>query len=168
MDSEDACAYIEILEDLSVNSSQPEGSFLDYTKEWTEMVSRGGLFKVNNHAYRFFYKLEIKIQSIIVPYATDSTRTAGDIISSLEVNNDLMSLWDVLSGSLSVKQSKQLFRDVTHFWLTIRVHALAKEWIEQHKVKAKKEAEKLHPFTKHYKWHQLFQRSRMNKLHAKY
>ena len=48
--TEDASMYVEFLEDLAVSTSHPEGSFLDYTKEWSEMISRGGLIKVNDHA----------------------------------------------------------------------------------------------------------------------
>lgn len=138
----DACTYVEFLEDLSVSGSHPDGSFLDYTKEWSEMISRGGLFKVNDHAYRFFYELEVNIQHVIVSYATDSTKTAGDIVSSLEKDVNLILLWHILAGSLSGEHSKQLFREIANLWLTVRVHALSKEWIELHKVETKQGSRK--------------------------
>ena len=137
MATDDACAYVDFLEDLAVSGSHPAGSFLDYTREWSEMTSRGGLFQVNDHAYRYFYELEVNIQHVIETYAIDTNKAACDIISSHEKNENLMFLWDILASSLSVEQSKNLFQEINNLWLTICVHAFAKEWIEVHKVDAK-------------------------------
>ena len=46
-------------------------------------------------------------------------------------------LWYILAGSLSVKQSKNLFLGITKMWLTVQAHALSKEWIEPHKIATK-------------------------------
>ena len=36
------------------------------TKKWLQMVDRGGLFKVNDEAFRFFIELEMKLRHHLI------------------------------------------------------------------------------------------------------
>ena len=38
------------LDSMAVNGE--DSSYLEYTKEWTKAIDRGGLFKVNDNAYQ--------------------------------------------------------------------------------------------------------------------
>jgi len=48
--------YVECLSKMAVNGE--ESSFLSYTLEWSKILNHGGLFKMNDEAYRLFRHIE--------------------------------------------------------------------------------------------------------------
>lgn len=50
--SEKSVEFVECLSKMAVNGD--ESSFLSYTLEWSRTINRGGLFEINDEAYRFF------------------------------------------------------------------------------------------------------------------
>ena len=57
-------SFIDCLISMSVNYDEPiEGSFYDYTKRWTTITNRGGLFEINDLSFRLFKAIEIALRS---------------------------------------------------------------------------------------------------------
>ncbi|CAH1778522.1 unnamed protein product [Owenia fusiformis] len=55
--------YVLCLQNWRANDDDIEGESLqDYTKAWTTTINRGGLFKVSDAVYSFFYKLECVVR----------------------------------------------------------------------------------------------------------
>ena len=59
IDSEKAASYVECLSHMTVDGN--ESSLMDYTKEWTEKINRGGLFEVSTVTFQLFQVIEIAV-----------------------------------------------------------------------------------------------------------
>lgn len=53
--------FVESLTKMAVNGE--ESLLLAYTLEWTRTINRGGLFEINDEAYRLFKAIEIKCRN---------------------------------------------------------------------------------------------------------
>ena len=52
-EGEKAARFVECLDRMQVDDQTPEPpSFLNYTTQWIKQINRGGLFEVNDDAYR--------------------------------------------------------------------------------------------------------------------
>ena len=60
--------YVECLGSMAVESDFCD--FLDYTKDWIDMVNRGGLFPLNDITFELFVAVERRVKGILPDFVT--------------------------------------------------------------------------------------------------
>ena len=121
-----------------------ECSFFDYTKRWTELINRGGLFEINDQSFRLFKEIEstlqMKLQSAMLESAKAVTTVDRSykhrIISEVTSDDDVLFYWSLCAVQIiNEQESTELLTQIVELWLTIRGFSLANEWLEQFKQK---------------------------------
>ena len=67
--------FVECLSKMAVNGD--ESSLLSYTLEWSRAINRGGLFEINDDAYRLFKEIEMKMQRKLLSMLQSSLPLPG-------------------------------------------------------------------------------------------
>ncbi|XP_071476692.1 uncharacterized protein [Diadema antillarum] len=145
MSTESAKENVAVLATLKVKGDVMDAdSFLDYTKEWTQLQNRGGLFVVTDRCCRLFQAMEIQTRK----HLSDDLLVEGRSKPIQEIlNNELLSnvhvcnMWDALHGDELV-DSDGLFRKFVHYWIDIRFQVAVKLFLEKKKGKATSKGEK--------------------------
>lgn len=129
-----------------------ESSFLDYTKHWTNIVNRGGLFETNDQCFMLFKEIERTLQPKLQSALLDSARATEEadtvtrketIIHEVVSDDDVGFYWSLCSVYIPDEEiSCELLTQIVELWLTIRGFSLAKEWVEKHKWEKKKSTAK--------------------------
>ena len=119
---------------MAVNGD--ESSFLSYTLEWS---SRGGLFEMNDEAYRLFKEIEMKMQKQLLSILESSLSLPGKrelVIDAVAGDDDVQFLWVLLSCDITDEDAICLLKEIIGLWLTIRGFFIAGTWLEEYKKKA--------------------------------
>ena len=122
-----------------------EASFLEYSCEWVKLVSRGGLFEVNDAGYLLFRTIEISTRerlALILKLPATKENQKQIIISSVCLN--VVSYWKQISDKLGSDCQSELLRELVDRWLTIRGFSLARQRMEFYKRFSKTNAPKNH------------------------
>ena len=96
--SEKSVEFVECLSKMAVNGD--ESSFLSYTLEWSRTINRGGLFEINDEAYRLFKEIEMKMQKQLLSILESSLSLLGKrelVIDAAAGDDDVQFLWVLLS-----------------------------------------------------------------------
>ena len=133
--SEKSVEFVECLSKMAVNGD--ESSFLLYTLEWS---SRGGLFEINDEAYRLFKEIEMKMQKQLLSILESSLSLPGKrelVIDAVAGDDDVQFLWVLLSCDITDEEDAIcLLKEIIGLWLTIRGFSIAGTWLEEYKKKA--------------------------------
>lgn len=124
---------------------QPD-SPLDYTKVWTELIDRGGLYHVSDCVYNLFESIEV----VVCRHINTETYTPGSDIRKIILEEALSSppitfLWENVAQAIPTKYEKysiELLTAIIDLWIMIRGHAFAKEWTMKSERKYKKATRK--------------------------
>ena len=129
--------FVECLSKMAVNGD--ESSFLSYTLEWSRTVNRGGLFEVNDEAYRLFKRIETRMQNQLRAMLNSALSVPGKreiIIDSVAGDDDVQFLWLLLSCDITDEDDAIcLLKEIIGLWLTIRGFSIATSWLEEYKMK---------------------------------
>ena len=130
--------FVECLSKMAVNGD--ESSFLSYTLEWSRTVNRGGLFEVNDEAYRLFKRIETRMQNQLRAMLNSALSVPGKreiIIDSVAGDDDdVQFLWLLLSCDITDEDDAIcLLKEIIGLWLTIRGFSIATSWMEEYKMK---------------------------------
>ena len=74
-------------------------TYLEYTKQWIELVNRGNLFNVSDETFRFFHDLEIKVCAYLKDIflaGGQADQSTVEIISSIVEDADVQFSWLLL------------------------------------------------------------------------
>ena len=134
LDAEFAASVSECLLSMSVNGD--ESDLMEYTRSWTLLVNRGGLFEVNDLTYTLFKEIEMKVRyhlfTIFHGTKSDDDRVA--IIKAVTNSDDVRFYWTILSVDILVeKHAIRLLEEIVGLWVSIRGFSIAGAWLEQHK-----------------------------------
>ena len=140
-------SIVECLSSMAVNGD--ESNFLEYTRDWLVKINRGGLFEVNDLAYRLFKEIEIDLQGKLKDHLIHSIPNASkeDLIGSVACNDSVQFYWSMVSIDIDDEVvCRDLLLEIIDRWLTIRGFSVAREWMEMYKrctVKATKKSKPL-------------------------
>lgn len=127
--------FVQCLDQLGV-SGQGD-TYLEYTKQWIELVNRGKLFNVSDETFRFFHDLEIKVCAYLKDIflaGGQADQSKVEIISSIVEDADVQFSWLLLCLDLDDEElSNELLKNVVEMWLTIRGFSMANTWMEYYK-----------------------------------
>lgn len=115
------------------NLSSERLEFLNYTREWTTKINRGGLFLVNDEFYIFIRRVEnvarkILNKTLMISYAGEDLRK---ILMEKFSESHLVDIsWNSLTKSLENRELCQtLKRMVLNKWVNIRANSFVKAWV---------------------------------------
>ena len=139
---------------MNLNGTEEEtGTYLDYTRKWIRAVNRGGLFEVNDKAFRLFVELEMKVREFLPrllkpPGCTDDW-TKKSVLDEITEDDDVELSWAVLTVEFDDKElSAELLRLIAELWLTIRGFSAAGAWLEYYKQCTESNTSKEHALRK--------------------
>lgn len=137
-ESDSKSALVSVLHSWNKEQGGNHMNFLNYTREWTEKINRGGLFLVNDDFYIFIRRLEnvarkILNRNLMITYAGEDLRKV--ILSKFENNELIISAWDSLTKDLSKSMSTYLRNAVFKKWIDIRANAFIRAWVNIIKLK---------------------------------
>ena len=73
-----------------------ETSFHHYTTEWIRKVNRGGLFCINDDAYKLFYKIEQEVRTRLPQQLKSRDGCKEELIKTV-ASNEVQFIWSMLS-----------------------------------------------------------------------
>ena len=130
---------ILLIHSWNIDQQGKDMGFLEYTKEWTNKIDRGGLFKVNDEFYIFIRRIEnvartILNRNLLVTYAGENLRTV--LIEKFQKSKLINESWiqitrDIENSGSTEKLKKLIFNK----WINIRANAFIKAWVDLVKYK---------------------------------
>ena len=128
-----AISYAECLSQMAVNGD--ESDLVSYSREWTRLCNRGGLFEVNDMCLMMFKEIELAMRGHLLANLKGSTSNDRDtIIKSVAANENVRFYWSMISVDIQDEEHAiTLLEEVIALWLTIRGYSIARHWIEHHK-----------------------------------
>ena len=135
--------FVQCLGQMAVSSDVDEEDFLAYTKHWINKVNRGGLFQLNNNAFRFFVSIEKEVQSLLPDYMAksdgDSSTFKEAIVRCIMHQEDVEWNWTLLSQCIDAEcDALELLQEIVTLWVTVRGFAITATWMETYKAATKK------------------------------
>ena len=108
-----------------------EGMINNGSRDWLELVNRGGLTCINSLTFEVFLAMELELRSHF------QVLQQGDFIeqatSAIKSNEDVLFIWSMLSAEWDETSATNLFDRIIHLWITIRGFSYASAWIERYK-----------------------------------
>lgn len=123
---------------------QPD-SPLEYTKLWSQMIDRGGLYNINDDVFQLILNIE-RIVRVYMNTTTIQNYTAGTdlrkrICEDVFSSQTTISIWDDIAQTIPIKYEKytlELLLSVVDLWISIRGHSFAKDLTMKFERKYKK------------------------------
>ena len=135
--------FVECLSHMAIDGE--ETSFLDYTRMWTVIVNRGGLFDLNDATHLLFKFIEVQTQNVLPQHLRSpaSETTKQQLVEGIMKDEDVQIVWNLLSLDIDNDDDCQaLLKEVVGLWVTIRGYAMTSFWMEQYKVATREEVKK--------------------------
>ena len=138
--TEKASQFVECLSNMAVGGN--ETSFHHYTTEWIRKVNRGGLFCINDDAYKLFYKIEQKVRTRLPQQLKSRDGCKEELIKTVASNDEVQFMWSMLSVDIDDSFSYELLDDIIKLWVTIRGFSTVSAWMEEYKQTTKTNTQK--------------------------
>ena len=119
---------------------------MEYTREWSSKVNRGGLFEINDTSYALFREIELCIRDRLRSTLASSTvhqGTKDQLLKEAFEDVDVQLYWSLLSVDIeSSSDADELLKEIIELWLTIRGFSIAGQLMEVYKKKSRKTTKK--------------------------
>ena len=112
----------------------------DESKEWLEIVNRGGLTRVNNSTFELFVVMEKQLRKLIQASRTPSL--SADINHTIVHNDDVQFFLCMISADWEDASAHALLEMVVNQWVKIRSFSYASAWVEKFKAAQRKTIQK--------------------------
>ena len=143
------CLIDMSLLDCSNDVLVSDDDFLEYTKQWTTIRSRGGLYEVKDETFLFFQEVELVVQAKLeakLAYVSKSSTAENfkdEIYQAVLADEVVLFHWSLLAVHLDDETlEKELLHEVIEMWITIRGFSIVNEWMEKLKWQRKSSSSK--------------------------
>ena len=130
-----ALSCIECLCNMAVQGE--DSSFLEYNSAWISQVNRGGLFELNDTAYRLFKEIELEIRISLPSHLkrNKTTNTSKESLMSSVINKKKVQIhwYNLCTNMHDTTLAIKLLKEIVELWLTIRGNSIAGQWLEMYK-----------------------------------
>ena len=110
------------------------------SKEWVEMVDRGGLCRVNNLTYEVFLMMEKTLRNIVGSRAVPCI--PADCTERIKKDEDVQFVWCMMCSEWEKQSADILLEMIVNEWTKIRGFSYASAWVEQYKSEQRKTIQK--------------------------
>lgn len=111
------------------------------TDDWLKTIDRGGLTKVNQKCYRFFYTMEMEIRNNIISTENETSAFEG-LLAIICEDVDVVFFWSVCTQELSEEERIELLKIVASQYITVRGYSFARSILEKFKQRSQKTVQK--------------------------
>ena len=99
---------------------------LGTAEDWTELVDRGGLWRVRENMFHLFCAIEevVQLQLKVLPKRT--VFKTKEVITAVTTNDDVQFYWLIVSADFEIEDSDihtELLYKIVELYLTIRGHS---------------------------------------------
>ena len=111
-----------------------DSSFYQYTLEWTESLSRGGLFLISDSTFMFFKAVEVKTQELLPEHLSRSSHAHANkdtLIKAITDDDNVQFYWCILA--IDIYDTAELLQMIVEMWVVMRGFALTSMWMEEYK-----------------------------------
>ncbi|XP_071476830.1 uncharacterized protein [Diadema antillarum] len=108
-------------------------TFLEYTCTWTNLVNRGGLFRVKDNVYMLFRAMEIQTKRTLNMNLAQSPDLGGLLTKALLQSEHVLHCWTSLIEDLTESEAQTLLLTVVRYWVKIRVNAFVRVFLNLRK-----------------------------------
>lgn len=105
------------------------------SSRWTSLVDRGGLCRVNEDTYTFFYEMEVVLKRFLcIEKVTDMDSKFKEVVfSAMRSDEDVVYVWSKITAEIGEAASKYLFNQIITLYFTIRGNSFSKSIMEMYK-----------------------------------
>ena len=101
--------------------------------EWINSIDRGGLNHVCESMYWFTALMELEVKQYLSTSAsTCKPSLKSTLQDAVNINEDVLFYWAIISCNWGVEESKALFSMVVELWITIHGFGFMSSWMEQY------------------------------------
>ncbi len=122
------------------------GNFVDHdidTEEWTDLIDRGGLTRINETVFQLFVAMEKEVrQHLNAGSANEEKGVRDGAVKGIADNEDVQMYWAQISVNWVATESNNLLKTLINHWVTIRGFSCAGAFMEQYKQTNKKTVQK--------------------------
>ena len=113
------------------------------SESWVKAIDRGGLVKITDSAFQFFYAVEFSLRRHLHISNTSKmdTKFQSKVLNSLVTDDDILFQW-CLTGQTEEPSSASCMELIVQKWVTVRGFSFASSIMEIYKQKNKKGTEK--------------------------
>ena len=129
--------FLDCLNQMKIEnvSSEDELEVLALTKQWIQIVDRGGLCKVNDHTLYLFVEIETCVQTFLGQKKTNKSPLEESFkAESIQSNGEVQYQWSLLAQDIDDSDdSPALLLDIINLWINVRRHAIVALLMEEYK-----------------------------------
>ena len=117
------------------------------SKDWINIINRGGLVYVNDKANGVFHAIEYEVRHYlrVSDIKSISSGIHAQIIKAIIESEDVQSQWCSLATDMTKEAAEDIFKMIAETWITIRGFFFAKSFVELYKQQTKKIIQKSKP-----------------------
>lgn len=115
-----------------------------FSADWVSLVDRGGLCKVTEDVYTFFYEMEVVLRRFlcIEKITSFDSHFKESVIAALKSDDDVMYVWSQVTVEVDEAESKYLLDSIINLYFSIRGNSFVKSVMELYKLSAKRNIQK--------------------------
>ena len=102
--------------------------------KWTNLLDRGGLCKVTEEAYIFFFEVEMVTRRYLCTDNVDimDCKFKEKVLRAVEADEDVTYVWSKVTTEIGKVESNYLFQHIVNLYFTIRGNSFAKSVMEKY------------------------------------
>ena len=110
---------------------------MDDSKQWIDLIDRGGLTKVTNDCYELFVAMEKELRKHLSIDKAPKMADREAIKQAIIENEEVQFFWHIISDEWEEESSVALLNMIAAEWFKIRGFSFAGAWMEKYKCEKK-------------------------------
>ena len=109
-------------------------------EEWTDLIDRGGLWRVKEFTYQFFHAVEDAVRDTLKKLAHPVPPSKLDMIQKITDDEDVQFYWSIVAADFEIDDyeiHEMLLQKIAELYVTVRGFSFASGWIEKYKQRTK-------------------------------
>ena len=114
-------------------------------EEWTDLIDRGGLWRVKEFTYQFFHAVEDAVRDTLKKLAHPVPPSKLDMIKKITDDEDVQFYWSIVATDFEIDDHEiheVLLQKIADLYVTVRGFSFASGWIEKYKQRTKQSTQK--------------------------
>ena len=118
---------------------------LGTAEDWTELVDRGGLWRVRENTFHLFCAIEEVVQLQLKSLPKQSTFKIKEVIAAVIADDDVKFYWLIVAADFEIEDTdlhNELLYKIIELYLTVRGHSYCSMWLEHYKQREQKNTQR--------------------------
>ena len=118
---------------------------LGTAEDWTELVDRGGLWRVRENTFHLFCAIEEMVQLQLKSLPKQTVFKTKEVIAAVTADDDVQFYWLIVAADFEIEDTdvhSELLYKIIELYLTIRGHSYCSMWLEHYKQREQKNTQR--------------------------